>query len=32
MEKVRSMVKAKEGGNDEVWRARLMDKVDCIMK
>ncbi|AES86961.1 hypothetical protein MTR_4g017530 [Medicago truncatula] len=26
MEKVRSMLKAKESGNDEVWRARLMEK------
>jgi len=25
------MVKAKESGNDEVWRARLMEKVDCIV-
>jgi len=24
------MIKAKESDNDEVWRARLMDKVDCI--
>jgi len=24
------MVKTKESGNDEVWRARLMDKVNCI--
>lgn len=24
------MLKAKESGNDDVWRARLMDKVDCI--
>jgi len=31
MEKVQSMVKAKESGNDEVWRARLMEKVDCIV-
>jgi len=23
------MVKAKKSGNEEVWRARLMDKVDC---
>jgi len=30
MEKVQSMVKAKESGNDEVWRVRLIDKVDCI--
>nr|ABN09191.1 hypothetical protein MtrDRAFT_AC183371g9v1 [Medicago truncatula] len=30
MEKVQSMLKAKESGNDEVWRATLMDKVDCI--
>jgi hypothetical protein len=30
MKKVQSMLKAKENGNDEVWRARLMDKVDCI--
>lgn len=28
MEKVQSMLKAKESGNDEVWRAKLMDK--CI--
>ncbi|KEH31467.1 hypothetical protein MTR_4g094880 [Medicago truncatula] len=26
MEKVQSMLKAKESGNDEVWRARLMGK------
>jgi len=26
-EKVMSMVKARESGNDEVWRASLMDKV-----
>ncbi|RHN61389.1 hypothetical protein MtrunA17_Chr4g0036151 [Medicago truncatula] len=24
------MVKAKENGNEEVWKTRLMDKVDCI--
>jgi hypothetical protein len=30
MEKVQSIVKAKESGNEKVWRARLMDKVDCV--
>jgi hypothetical protein len=30
MGKVHSMVKAKESGNEEVWRARLMEKVDCV--
>jgi hypothetical protein len=30
MEKVHSMVKAKESGNEEVYRARLMDKIDCV--
>jgi len=30
MEKVQSMVKAKGNGNNEVWRARLMDKVDRV--
>lgn len=24
------MVKSKDSGNEEVWRARLMDKVDCL--
>lgn len=24
------MVKANENGNEEVWKARLMDKVNCI--
>jgi len=32
MENVQSMVKAKakESGNEEVWRERLMDKVECV--
>jgi hypothetical protein len=30
MEKVQYMVKAKESGNEEVIRERLMDKVDCL--
>jgi len=30
MEKVQSIVKGKENGNEEVWRARLMNKVECI--
>jgi len=30
MEKVQSMIKAKESDNEEVWRARLMNKVDCV--
>jgi len=24
------MVKPKESGNEEVWMAKLMDKVDCV--
>jgi len=24
------MVKPKESGNEEVWRAKLMDKLDCV--
>jgi len=24
------MVKAKESGNEEIWRARLIDKVECV--
>ncbi len=24
------MVKPKDSGSEEVWRARLMDKVDCV--
>jgi len=30
MENAQSMVKVKESGNEEVWMARLMDKVDCV--
>ena len=30
MMKFQLMVKAKESDNEEVWRARLMDKVDCV--
>jgi len=30
MEKFQSMVKPKKSGNEEVWRARLMDKVDRV--
>jgi len=24
------MVKVKESGNEEDWRAKLMDKLDCV--
>ncbi len=30
MKKVKSIVKAKESGNEEVWSARLIGKVDCV--
>jgi len=30
MEKVQSMVKSKENDNEEISRARLIDKVDCV--
>jgi hypothetical protein len=30
MEKVQPMVKSNESSNEEVWRARLMDKVNCL--
>ena len=30
MEKVQSMVNAKESGNEEVWRAKLMDTIDYV--
>jgi len=30
MEKIHFMFNAKESGNEEVWRARLMDKVNCV--
>lgn len=32
MEKVQSMLKAKESGNDEVWRARLMESELRVIK